>query len=146
MVIFENKMIKILYDESIPAILWIPIEFMDGENFRNPFIKAVEFYENNIKDIPKLGWLCDARKLKSVKPEDVRWIMHINERAQKFGAPRVAFVLPENIFGKMAIKLYVEVTMASRSNLLQIKAFSNFDKAKYWLKDIQIGQMDEIKL
>lgn len=147
MIIVENKTVRVEFDPSIPAIIWTPLEFMEGEFFRAPFNKGMDYFEDKVKEIPNLSWLNDARKLKSVKPDDVRWIKNINERAEKLGGRKVAFVLPENIFGKMAVKLYVEFTNSNKNYKLQVKAFNSFEKAKNWLKgNIIINQSDEVKL
>jgi hypothetical protein len=145
MVLYEDKLVRLEFDESIPCVVWQPIEFMEGEQFKRPFVIGMDFFERKIADLPTLSWLNDTRKLRAVKTDDVKWLnINVNERAASFGARKVAFVLPENIFGKMSVKLYVEFTSRRNNNNLAIKAFNNIDKARTWLKstsDIPVGEV-----
>ena len=145
MVIYEDKLVKLEFDESIPCVVWQPIEFMEGEQFRRPFLIGMDFVERKIVDLPNLTWLNDTRKLRAVKTDDVKWLnANVNDRVAKFGARKVAFVLPENIFGKMSVKLYVEFTSRRTNNTLNIKAFNNLEKARTWLKntsDVTVGEV-----
>lgn len=147
MVLLQDNSVKVEFDSSVPCIIWTPIEYMEGEKFRDPFSVGINYMETKIKELPNLGWLNDARKLKSVKIDDTKWLnQNVNDRAYKFGAKKVAFVLPENIFGKMAIKLYVEFTNKRSDNKLEIKAFNTIDKARLWLKNTNNISVEEVKL
>lgn len=147
MILYDSKLVKLEFDPAVPCITWIPQEFMEGAQFRDPFTVGMDFMEKKIKELPNLGWLNDARKLKAVKTEDVKWLnLNVNDRAYKFGAKKVAFVLPENIFGKMSIKLYVEFTSRRVDNKFQIKAFNTVEKAKAWLAQEVDKPVEEIKL
>ena len=147
MVIYENKTVRIEYDPSVPCVSWVPLEFMEGDAWRTPFTVGMDFYEKQVKATPALTWLNDARKLKSVRAVDIRWLNpNVNDRAYRLGGRKVAFVLPENIFGKMAIKLYVEFTTKRSDNKLQIRSFNNYEKAINWLKDSSGNEIGKIKL
>ncbi len=134
-VIYNEEFAKLEFDESVPCITWTPVKFVTGEKWRQPFRMGMDYMEERIKEMPDLGWLNDTRSLKTVKMDDLRWLNeNVNDRAYKFGAKKVAFVLPENIFGKLAVKFYVEYTTKRMDNKFQIKAFNTLEKAKEWLK------------
>lgn len=150
MIIHQDESSIVEFDETIPTMIWTPTQYMSGENFRAPFTKGIDFMEKKIKELPDLGWLNDARKLKTVKIDDLKWLnSNVNDRAYKFGAKKVAFVLPENLFGKMAVKFYVEFTTKRMDNKFQIKAFQTPEDAKAWLsakvdEPVKEASFDEI--
>jgi hypothetical protein len=134
MVILEDPNVKLEFLPDVPCIVWQPLKFLAGETWRQPFIKGMNFMEEKIKSMPNLGWINDARLLKVVKPDDLMWLnANVNDRAYRFGAKKVAFVLPDNIFGKVAVKVYAEYTNKRTDNQFQIKAFSTIEDAKKWI-------------
>lgn len=148
MILYEDPKVIVEYDPIIPCVIWTPIDFMSGDAFREPFNKGMEFYEEKIKEIPTIGWLNDTRKLKTVRIDDVKWIDDaVNIRGLKAGVKKVAFVLPENVFGRMGTRLYVEFTTRRPDNTMEIKAFKTIAEAKLWLKGTAVtSRLDEIKL
>ena len=134
MIIHQDESSIVEFDASVPCVTWTPAQYMSGDTFRGPFEKGMDFMEKKIKEMPNLGWLNDARKLKTVKIDDLKWLnTNVNDRAYNFGAKKVAFVLPENVFGKMAVKFYVEFTTKRMDNKFQIKAFQTPEDAREWL-------------
>ncbi len=147
MILIENKAVRVEFDPTIPSVIWTPLEFMSGEDWRQPFTVGVDFYLQKVKELPNLGWLNDTRQLKPTRPEDVNWLnVKVNDRVRVVGGKKVAFVLPENIFGKMAIKLYIQSTTKREDNKLEIKAFQTLGEARLWLKGTQGIKVQEIKL
>ncbi|MBN2348916.1 MAG: hypothetical protein JXJ22_08775 [Bacteroidales bacterium] len=135
MVIYQDDYVKLEFDESVPCVIWTPLQFLYGEKFRSSMLHGIDFIENKIKELPDISWLNDASRLKAVKKDDVIWLnQNANNRAYEMGVKKMAFVLPDNIFGKIAVKLYVEITTKHADNKLLIKAFGTLDKAKSWLK------------
>jgi hypothetical protein len=134
MVIFEDETVKLDFEPEVPCIIWRPLKFLAGETWRKPFIKGMDFMEEKIKSIPNLGWINDARLLKVVKPDDLLWLnKNVNDRAYRFGAKKVAFVLPDSAFGKWAVKFYADFTNKRTDNQFQIKAFLTMEEAKKWI-------------
>ncbi len=134
MVMLETSLVKLDYDESINAVVWEPRAFMKADEWRTPFIKGVEFMKEKIGDEPDMTWLNDTRKLKTVSLEDLNWLnANVNEPLYKAGLKKVAFVLPTNVFGRMAVKFYVDFTNKRTDNQFQIKAFKEYDDAVTWL-------------
>jgi hypothetical protein len=134
MIIFEDETVRLEFDQEVPCIIWRPLRFLSGEGWRKPFEKGMDFMEVKIKTMPKLGWINDARLLKVVKPDDLLWLnKNVNDRAYNFGAKKVAFVLPDSAFGKLAVKFYADYTNKRTDNRFQIKAFYTMEEAKKWI-------------
>lgn len=147
MILYESHLVKVEFDPSVPTVIWTPLEFMSGEQFTQPFVVGMDFFEKKVKEIPNLGWLNDTRRVNSVKIEDVKWLdKNVNDRAYEVGGKKVAFVLPENIFGKMSVRFYIKFTNERMDNKLEIKAFEKLAQAKLWLKGADDVQLSEITL
>ncbi|MDX1920007.1 MAG: hypothetical protein SFU25_04640 [Candidatus Caenarcaniphilales bacterium] len=109
---------------------------MESIDFTESFQVGIEFYVNKIKELPSLGWLNDTRKVKGANPKDVLWLdKNANDQAYKVGGKKIAFVLPENIFGRLSIRTYTLMTKKRRDNTFKIKTFETMEEAKNWLKD-----------
>ncbi|NJM14676.1 MAG: hypothetical protein HC896_04200 [Bacteroidales bacterium] len=67
MIIFENKAVKVHYDQSVPCVVWAPLQFMKGDEWRDRFIKGVDFLRQKIKTTHNVAWLNDTRLLKTVR-------------------------------------------------------------------------------
>lgn len=145
MVIFEDQNVKLEFLPEIPCIIWKPIKFLAGESWRKPFILGMDFMEEKIKTIPNLGWINDARLLKVVKLDDLMWLnSNVNDRAFKFGAKKVAFVLPDNSFGRFAVKFYADYTNKRTDSTFQIKAFGTLEEAQKWISAGTDAQVKEL--
>lgn len=147
MLIYGNSSVTVTYDDSVPCIVWTPLQFMKNEDWRTPFVKGLEFLAGKIKTTPNITWLNDTRKLKMVTIEDLNWLnKNVNDPCFKLGLRKVAFVLPENVFGKMAVKFYVEYTNKRSDNLFQIKAFQEYTDAEAWLSAKVNAPAREVRL
>src|SRR5512145_469870 len=134
MVIFEDQSVRLDFLEDVPCIVWKPLKYISGDGWRKPFQIGMDFMEEKIKSLPNLGWINDARLLKVVKPDDLLWLnKNVNDRAYNFGAKKVAFVLPQSTFGRLAVKTYADFTNRRTDNKFQIKAFLSIDEAKRWI-------------
>lgn len=134
MIILEDDSVKLEFLPNVPCIIWKPLRFLAGESWRIPFMKGMDFMEEKIHTMPNIGWINDARLLKVVKPDDLMWLnTNVNDRAYKFGAKKVAFVLPDSAFGKMAVKFYADYTNKRTDNNFQINAFKSLDEAQRWI-------------
>jgi hypothetical protein len=134
MIILEDSNVKLEFLPEIPAIIWKPLKYLSGVSWRIPFITGMDFMEEKIKSIPNLGWINDARLLKVVKPDDLIWLnTNVNDRAYHFGAKKVAFILPDSVFGRLAVNFYVDYTNKRTDNQFQIQAFKTFEDARKWI-------------
>ncbi|HLO59550.1 MAG TPA: hypothetical protein VK179_12460 [Bacteroidales bacterium] len=147
MVIFEDANVKLDFVPEIPAIIWKPLRYLAGDTWRKPFVTGMDFMEEKIKSMPNLGWINDARLLKVVKPDDLMWLnSNVNDRAYRFGAKKVAFVLPESAFGKLAVKFYVDYTNKRTDNQFQIKAFSTLNDAQNWISSSVSVEVKDVNI
>lgn len=147
MVIYEDQNVNVKYDETVPCVIWTPLKFMKDENWRNPFIKGVDFFAEQIEKTPNLIWLCDARKLISVPLDDLRWLdKNLNDRLFMYGLTKVVFVMPEDIFGEMAVKFYVDFTNARTNNKLEIKIFTTSSEAIQYINATNLVEVEELQL
>lgn len=120
--------------EDVPCVAWVPMGYSKSEDFRKLMMIGVDYYGQKKKEISNLVWLNDSRKMKVIGKEDQDWLESVvNMQAQKNGLKYMAFVLPDNIFGKIAVKLYVEATLKKMD--MTIKTFNSYDKALAWLKE-----------
>ncbi len=134
--IYKGREATITFDPEVPCVVWTPEAFPKGDKFRDPFKKGMDFLEKISKTNKDTQWLNDTRKLKMVILNDIRWLnKNVNDRAYEIGTKRVAFILPKNIYGRIAVKFYVDFTQKRKDNKLDIKAFSSIDEAKRWLKE-----------
>jgi hypothetical protein len=147
MIIYADDSVKLEFLPEVPCIIWKPLKFLAGESWRKPFQTGMDFMESKIKSMPNIGWINDARLLKVVKPDDLMWLnSNVNDRAYQFGAKKVAFVLPESAFGKMAVKFYAEYTNKRTDNQFQIKAFASLEEAEKWIGATANVDVNEIGL
>jgi hypothetical protein len=134
MVILEDSNVKLEFLPEIPAIIWKPLKYLSGDSWRIPFVTGMDFMEGKIKSIPNLGWINDTRLLNVVKPDDLMWLnANVNDRAYRFGAKKVAFVLPDSVFGRLAVSFYVDYTNKRMDNQFQIQSFKTFEEALKWI-------------
>jgi hypothetical protein len=133
MILYETNKVILEFDSLIPCVIWTPLDFMVGDEFRKPFEVGMDFLLGKIDEMPNLGWLNDTRKMNSVRVEDVQWLeKNVNERTK---AKKVAFVLPENnVFARMSLRFYIRFTNASHTKPFEMKAFEKLPHAKLWLK------------
>lgn len=135
MIIYESPQVKVIFEEDIPCVTWIPSGFLKGDDFRKPFKEGMDFLEANFQKYKGINWLNDARNLKTAGIDDIQWLnKNVNDRAFRIGSTKVAFVIPESIFGKWGIRMYVEFTKRRSDNNLEIKAFNTGEEARQWLK------------
>ena len=135
MEIHEIENGKVEFNPEIPAIIWTAKGFMHSNEFRELTMKGVEAFIENKKQNPNICWLNDVRKMKVISGADQTWLnTKINDEVEKQGLRKLAMVLPENIFAKMA-QLYTEVALKRHKNNLEIKSFKEYNKAVEWLKN-----------
>lgn len=136
MILLENEKVCVKFDQSIPAVVWTPLEEMSDEEFREPLRVGVRFFQQNIDKYPNMGWISDTYNCKTVKLDDVNWAaQEINLAYVSAGGTKVAFVFPENIFARMALRLYSKYTNSTMRGMLEIKVFDDFESAKHWIQE-----------
>ncbi len=136
MIHFKEDFGEIDFLEDVPCVVWRPTKFMDSAQFRKLMGTGVDFYKQKKSSNSNLVWLNDASEMKVIGKDDQKWLEEVvNMQAVENGLKYMAFVLPENIFGKIAVKSYVSSTLGKLNKDLTIKSFSDRSKAIDWLKE-----------
>ncbi|MCG8698302.1 MAG: hypothetical protein MI922_09630 [Bacteroidales bacterium] len=132
--LFEKKYGSIELIDQVPCISWIPNGVMDCESFKTLMQAGISYYEKYMNKYPYLLWLNDARNLKFIGTEEQTWLADfVNEKARINGLKHMAFVLPKNLYGRIAVRIYINNTLQRDKNMLTIKTFKKYDKATDWL-------------
>ncbi len=140
MIHFKEEFGEIDFIEDVPCIVWRPTKYMDSDQFRKLMSTGVDFYKQKKVSVSNLVWLNDAREMKVIGKDDQKWLEEVvNLQAVENGLKFMAFVLPENIFGKIAVKTYVNSTLGKLNKDLTIKSFGDRAKAIEWLKESAVG-------
>ncbi|MBT33436.1 MAG: hypothetical protein CMO01_27555 [Thalassobius sp.] len=146
MKVFEIKNGIIEYDEATPCVIAKFTGFMPSEDFRVFLLQGLDFLVNEMNKTGKeILWLADTRSHSVQSAEDTKWVsQEWNPKAFKNGLRHVAFVLPEKIFGQMAINNYAKENDQSKENQMKIKMFNSPLKAKNWFKEIK--KLDSVNI
>ena len=136
MKLLEEKFGSLEYDATVPAIIARFDGFMSSEQFRDFLNKGLDFLIQKKQNGEAILWLADTSKHVVQPDKDTKWVADDwNPRAIKAGIFHVAFVLPENVFGGMSVKKYVENTDKKGDNMV-VQMFGNIDSAKSWFKSL----------
>src|SRR5688572_8968572 len=109
MTLYDEKFGSLEYDSTVPCITATFKGFMSSEQFRDFLNKGLEKLIEKKKLHKQILWLADTRKHVVQPDKDTQWVADDwNPRAIKAGIEHVAFVLPENVFGKISVKKYSE--------------------------------------
>lgn len=132
MKLFENKSVIISIDELIPCLEWIGKGPLNSQTFRESEEKSLAFYQEYKPKYPALEWFVDARKIRSLAPEDVEWVaQEILPQFAAAGLTKEVFVLPESAIGRFVVRDYTDLATGKK---VEIQAFVSVEEAKNWLK------------
>jgi hypothetical protein len=136
MKLIEEKFGSLEYDATVPAIIARFDGFMSSEQFRDFLNKGLDFLIQKKQNGEPILWLADTSKHVVQPDKDTKWVADDwNPRAIKAGIYHVAFVLPENVFGGMSVKKYVENTDKKGDSMI-VQMFGNIDSAKSWFRSL----------
>lgn len=110
---------------------------MTSEQFRSFLDRGLDHFVEKKQNHGKLFWVADTRK-HAVRPdEDIRWVSDDwNPRAIAAGIYHLAFVVPENIFGNIAVKKYAENTV-KKGDSIDVQMFGGLQSAKDWCRSLK---------
>jgi hypothetical protein len=136
MIIYESKTARTEFDSSIQCITWTGNNFISSEDFQNSFQNGVNFVIQRNQNGPTCtSWLNDTRKVKGANPSDILWLnKNVNDPGKQYGVTKIAFVLPEDVFGRLSVRTYIFMTRKRKDLPQQIKTFETIEEAKLWLK------------
>ena len=132
MKLFENESVIVSIDESIPCLEWIGKGPLSSQTFRESETKSLALYQEYKPKYPVLEWFVDARKIRSLLPDDVEWVAQkILPQFAAAGLTKEVFVLPESAIGRFVVTNYTDM---ATGKTIEIKAFVSAQDAKNWLK------------
>jgi len=147
MILLDHKTVKVEFNKSVPAVIWTPLEYITGDDFRKPLELALDYFVKQVKEFSNTGWICDSAQCKAVRPDDVIWVVqNINPAYAKAGGKKVAFVLPEDPFAKIALRLYIQYTRKAQRNSFEIKVFKTLNDSRLWIRGANLSSMEEVKM
>ncbi len=124
----ENKTTNAVYDSRTNAAIGTFVGFLTPEEFKTVANQLLSILET--KRLKKQ--LNDIKQMKVLKPEVQEWLnTDWFPRAQKIGLKYFAFVVPDDIFGKMSMDGANK--NAQNAFGIEIQYFNNVDAAKNWL-------------
>lgn len=137
MIIYQNKSGVIEYDSITPCVTVRFEGFMNSEEFRDFLNKGLDFLVSEMgKRKREILWLADTRKHEVQPARDTQWVSDVwNPKAFKAGLRHVAFVLPEKVFGQLAVNNYAKENDQKDESKMAIKMFGDPEKAKNWYKE-----------
>ena len=125
MLIYDTSNVEISYDPNKQQVIQTWNEFVPSEIFREAIDKTVEFVANNsVSSI-----ISDTLKQRAVKLEDSDYAASVVPILFESGLKAMAFVIPENIFTKMALKKFADVEKPNND----VQYFTNMDEAIEWV-------------
>lgn len=124
----DNKATNAVYDSRTNAAIGTFVGFLTPDEFKAVANQLISILET--KRLKKQ--LNDIKQMKVLKPEVQEWLnTDWFPRAQKIGLKYFAFVVPDDIFGKMSMDGANK--NAQNAFGMEIQYFNNVDAAKNWL-------------
>ena len=124
----DNKATNAVYDSRTNAAIGTFVGFLTPDEFKTVANQLLGILET--KRLKKQ--LNDIKQMKVLKPEVQEWLnTDWCPRAQKIGLKYFAFVVPDDIFGKMSMDGANK--NAQNAFGMEIQYFNNLDAAKNWL-------------
>jgi len=124
----DNKTTNAVYDSRTNAAIGTFVGFLTPDEFKTVANQLLGILET--KRLKKQ--LNDIKQMKVLKPEVQEWLnTDWFPRAQKIGLKYFAFVVPDDIFGKMSMDGANK--NAQNAFGMEIQYFNNLEAAKNWL-------------
>lgn len=126
MIVHQNKNVKITYDQGEKRLVQEWTGFAPSDVFREAIDKTYEFVKsNNVKTI-----LSDTLQQKVVKPEDAEYAASVIPPMARNGMEAMAFVVPENVFTKLALDKFSHSIKGENTKYFKTRA-----EAEKWLNE-----------
>jgi hypothetical protein len=129
MIFFQTPNIKLEYDSQLKQVVQTWYNFVPSEDFRKAIKITLEFVINN--DVVSI--ISDTLKQNAVKPEDSEFAAGVMEELFREGVMAMAFIIPEDIFTKMALKKFADI---DQKNQHKVEYFQSIAEARIWISSI----------
>ncbi len=124
--IYKSPAASITYNATHNCILQTVNNYLHSEELKNFQTALIKFCKGNSPG----RIIADTTKLKVIKSDDMEWLSNeVLPALSECGIRYFAIVMPNNPFGEMAVKLFIE---ASSDITMQI--FEDLPSAQQWIR------------
>ncbi|MBN2743285.1 MAG: hypothetical protein JXR39_05265 [Marinilabiliaceae bacterium] len=131
MKVFQAPNVSIEYFASSMQIHQTWNDFVSSDIFREAIDQTVLFARKH----PVRSIVSDALKQRAVSPDDSAYASSVMPELYKAGIEVMAFVIPENIFTKMALRKFAGVENAA----IHLQFFSSVKDAVEWIESVVVS-------
>ncbi|RYY13358.1 MAG: hypothetical protein EOO36_15975 [Cytophagaceae bacterium] len=119
---------------EVPCLIVAWYSFANSEQFRSLMNRGLELYTAEAQRTRPLGWLADTRGVSAIRVADQEWLeKDWNPRAYAAGIHHVSFVVPETVFGQMAVSNYSNNAVSNATYAITPDQHRTLAEAKDWL-------------
>ena len=132
LVIFSESYGTVLVDTSVPCIVSQWHTFANKQEFRTLLEAAMAYFDAHSSQAKPWGWIADSRHMGAIPTEVQQWLRTVfNPRITKAGLREMSVVVPETIFGKMAVQQYKQnIEEEKTSYELDTRYYNSLESAK----------------
>ena len=136
-ILYENKLAVIHYNQQPPYIKLEVKKYMNSEQFREASEKVIQFYKSRRDKLTQLHFVADTRKQGVTSKEDQNWLNEYwNIEMYKLGLRKIAFIIPEGVFGQLSVNNYVDKTKKQNEKyLINTAVFPSLEAVQNWLSN-----------
>jgi hypothetical protein len=128
MIVHQTTNVKIEYNSLAKQLTQTWFNFVPSDEFR----KAIDFTVEYVKNNDVLSILSDTLKQRAVKPEDSEYAASVMPVLFNSGLLAMAFLIPEDIFTKMALKKFADIEIQRQHN---VEYFFDLNEAQSWIEN-----------
>jgi hypothetical protein len=133
-ILFENPHVKVEYDKATRIIYWVPVGNLPHESWTASFEEGFKFLHQHASEVQ--GWINDCRDLTCVKEKSIDWLARLcSDLMHVQTPPKIAFIEPLNMMGKISIKAYLYVSTKENPELKH-GLFTTHVEAVKWILNI----------
>ncbi len=132
MILFQAPHLTIEYDQQLNCISQHWKGYAKSEQFRAGIEKSIEFFKHK----QAVCLISNTKELAVVSNEDTQWAAtYATPLMMGYGMKYVAFIVPTNVFAQVSVNNFKSKT----EDKLQLRYFTDLEKAKAWLREVQSG-------
>jgi hypothetical protein len=131
-VIFSEAYGTVLVDTSVPCIISQWHTFANKQEFRTLLETAMTYFDAHSSPTKPWGWIADSRHMGAIPAEVQQWLHTVfNQRITTAGLREMSVVVPETIFGKMAVQQYKQnIEQEDTFYELETRYYNSLESAK----------------
>ena len=140
-IIFSQPYGTVLVDASVPCIISQWHTFANKQEFRTLLETAMDYFDAHSTPATPWGWIADSRHMGAIPAEVQQWLhTAFNPRITKAGLREMSVVVPETIFGRLAVQQYQQnAEQDNTSYELATQYYDSLDNAKAGIRQY-LGQ------